>query len=107
MKYKKHIFVCINERETTAPRKSCGEATGMAIAQRFKELIQKHKLRVSVRVQRTSCFDFCEHGPIAVIYPEGVFYKNLCVNSVGEVFDSHILNNIPVEELQLKFPKNE
>lgn len=105
MKYQKHIFVCINERDAAAPRKSCGETTGLSIAKRFKELIQEHKLRMSVRAQRSSCFDFCEDGPIAVVYPEGVFYKQISINDVDEIFESHILNNTPVVRLQLRFPK--
>ena len=105
MKYQKHIFVCINEREPSALRKSCGEETGLAIAKRFKELIQENKLRMSVRAQRASCFDFCEDGPIAVVYPEGVFYKKISLNDVDEIFEEHIVNNRPVERLQLTFPK--
>jgi len=104
MKYKKHIFVCINERNS-AVRKSCGEAIGMAIAGKFKELIKAHKLQMSVRAQRASCFDLCQHGPIAVVYPEGIFYKKLQVDDVEEIFECHILNNKPVERLQLKFPE--
>ena len=104
MKYKKHIFICINQREAPSIRKCCGEDTGLAIATRFKELIQKHKLRISVRAQRASCFDFCEHGPIAVVYPEGVFYKNISIHDVDEIFEQHIINNKPIERLQLIFP---
>lgn len=104
MKYQKHIFVCINQRAEDAPRKSCGETTGMEIAEKFKVLIKAHKLQMKVRAQRTSCFDLCEHGPIAVVYPEGIFYKNLSVDDVDEIFEEHILHNRPVERLQLKFP---
>ena len=105
MKYQKHIFVCINERDSSSPRKSCGEKTGLAIAQKFKDLIQEHKLKMSVRAQRASCFDLCEHGPTIVVYPEGVFYKQISIKNVSEIFESHILNNIPVERLRLNFPQ--
>ena len=105
MKFEKHIFVCINERTPGAPRKCCGEETGTAIATRFKELIQENKLRMTVRAQRSSCFDICEQGPIAVVYPEGIFYKGICVNDVDEIFEQHILKNKPVERLQLTIPK--
>jgi (2Fe-2S) ferredoxin len=105
LKYEKHIFVCINERESSAPRKSCGEEVGLAIAKRFKELIQQNKMRMSVRAQRSSYFDFCEDGPIAVIYPEGVFYKGISVDDVDEIFEQHIVNNNPVERLLFSFPK--
>ena len=105
MKYKKHIFICINERPEGAQRQCCGKETGMAIAQRFKVLIKEYKLRMSVRAQRASCFDICEDGPIAVVYPEGIFYKGISVNDVDEIFEQHILNNRPVKRLQLTFPK--
>ncbi len=105
MKFEKHIFVCINERAAGAPRQCCGEETGTAIAKRFKELIQENKLRTKVRAQRSSCFDICEQGPVAVVYPEGVFYKGISVADVDEIFEQHILNNTPVEHLQLTFSK--
>ena len=105
MKFEKHIFVCTNERVPSAPRKSCGESTGTAIAKRFKELIKENKLRTKVRAQRSSCFDICEQGPIAVVYPEGVFYKGIALNDVDEIFEQHILNDKPVKRLQLTFPQ--
>ena len=104
MKFKKHIFICINERDASAPRKSCGANIGLAIANRFKELIRENGLRMSVRAQKSSCFDVCEEGPIAVVYPEGVFYKKISINDVDEIFEQHILNNNPVKRLQLIFP---
>ena len=103
MRYTKHIFICINEREEGAPRRSCGKEHGEAIAAQFKELIQENKLRTKVRAQRSSCLDICEQGPTMVVYPEGVFYGNLQLSDVAEIFEEHILNNRPVERLRLKF----
>ena len=77
----------------------------MAIANRFKELIKEHRLRLKVRAQRSSCFDICEQGPVVVVYPEGVFYKGISVSDVDEIFEQHILNDKPVERLRLTFPK--
>lgn len=105
MKYQKHIFVCINQREKDAKRQSCGKAVGEEIAARFKELIKVHKLNTKVRAQRSSCLDICEQGPTMVVYPEGVFYKNIALGDVEEIFESHIINDKPVERLQLNFTK--
>ena len=103
MKFQKHIFVCINEREKGAKRQSCGKAVGEEIAARFKILIKEHKLKTKVRAQRSSCLDVCEEGPTMVVYPEGIFYKNIQLSDVEEIFESHILNNKPVERLRLNF----
>lgn len=103
MKYAKHIFICTNEREEGAPRKSCGKDYGEALAVQFKELIQENRLRTKVRAQRSSCIDICEQGPTMVVYPEGIFYGNVQLEDVAEIFEEHILNNRPVERLRLKF----
>lgn len=103
--FEKHIFVCINQRSETAPRVCCGEETGKAIVARFKELIAEHKLKIKVRAQRASCFDWCEEGPIVTIYPEGIVYGKTTLNSVEEIFEQHILKNNHVPHLKTKFSK--
>lgn len=101
--YEKHIFVCINERVEGAPRVSCGEKNGKAIVARFKELIVEKKLKVKVRAQRASCFDWCEDGPIVTVYPDKVVYGKVSLNDVDEIFEQHILNNNHVVRLKTKF----
>jgi (2Fe-2S) ferredoxin len=104
MKYKKHIFVCINER--TEGRKSCGEIHGMALVNAFKERINKDKLNAEVRAQKAGCFDVCEFGPAVVVYPEGIFYGAIEIADVEEIYQSHIKNDVPVERLRLEFKKS-
>lgn len=103
--YKKHLFVCINQRAEGAPRTCCGEERGTEIAARFKALIMEHKLKMTVRAQRASCFDWCEKGPIVTVYPEGVVYGKVSPDDVQEIFESHILNNKPVKRLLVTFKK--
>lgn len=103
MKYKKHIFICINER--TDGRKSCGEAFGMDLVNAFKERINADKLNAEVRAQKAGCFDVCAFGPALVVYPEGVFYGDVSLNDVEEIYQSHIKNDIPVKRLMLRFNK--
>lgn len=101
--YEKHIFVCINQRIEGAPRVCCGEEHGKALVAKMKELIVANKLKMKVRAQRTSCFDWCEQGPIMTIYPEGTVYGKVQLKDVEEIFENHILNNQPVERLLVKF----
>lgn len=100
MKYKKHIFICINER--TDGRKSCGESHGMALVNAFKERINKDRINAEVRAQKAGCFDVCEFGPAIVVYPEGVFYGNIALEDVEEIYQSHIKNDVPVKRLMIK-----
>jgi (2Fe-2S) ferredoxin len=100
MKYDKHIFICINQREG---KESCGDATGMKLVELFKKAIASRKLNISIRAQRAGCLDVCSFGPALVVYPEGVFYGKVEETDVEEIVQSHIVNNVPVERLKLKF----
>jgi (2Fe-2S) ferredoxin len=105
MLYLKHIFICTNQRKP-GERICCGEETGMKIVEAFKEGIKKRGLKMTVRAQRTGCFDICEHGPTVAVYPEGVFYGHVQVSDVEEILEQHILNDKPVERLRLRFGPN-
>lgn len=101
MKYKKHIFICTNQKEEGKP--CCGEKNGMELVEAFKTLVKKNKLNTEVRAQKAGCFDTCTFGPSIVVYPEGIFYGKVQLSDVEEIFNDHIVNNKPVERLILKF----
>lgn len=99
MKYKKHIFICTNDKP--APKKSCGSERGMVLVDLFKDKLKEHDLHKTMRAQKTGCLDVCAFGPGMVVYPEGVFYGGVTPEDVDEIFESHILNDVPVERLRL------
>ena len=101
LKYKKHLFICTNDRENGL--ESCSSVKGMELVEAFKALVKKNQLQVDVRAQRAGCLDVCKFGPAMVVYPEGIFYGKVTPEDVNEIFESHILNNKPVERLVLKF----
>ncbi|MCU0430210.1 MAG: (2Fe-2S) ferredoxin domain-containing protein [Cytophagaceae bacterium] len=103
MKYKKHIFVCTNERNDG--RECCGEQKGMELVACLKNLIKEHKLQKEMRAQRAGCFDTCQHGPAMVVYPEGVFYGNVSVEDLTEIFNEHLVAGNPVERLRIDLPQ--
>lgn len=103
--YQKYIFICNNQRAADAKRPCCGEAHGLELKKTFKALIKKHNLKMIVRAQRAGCFDLCEYGPTVAVYPDNIFYGNVQIRDVEDIFESHILNNQPVERLRLHFQK--
>ncbi|MDP2412429.1 ferredoxin [Daejeonella sp.] len=98
MIYKKHIFVCTNQRPFGA-RICCGEEHGSALVAEFKKLIRNKGLDVEMRAQRTGCFDICEKGPTVAIYPEGVFYGKVQLSDVEEIVFEHLENDRIVNRL--------
>ncbi|SVC11175.1 uncharacterized protein METZ01_LOCUS264029, partial [marine metagenome] len=69
VKYKKHIFVCINERPPDSPKGCCASGGGSDIRYEFVKLINEHGLKGKVRSNKSGCLDACEVGPAVVIYP--------------------------------------
>jgi len=97
MKFKKHVFICTNDKE--APKKCCGSENGMMLVEAFKEGLKARNLQVEIRAQKAGCLDTCALGPSLVVYPEGVHYGKVQLEDVEEIIESHLVNNQPVERL--------
>ncbi len=99
MKYKKHVFICTNDKD--APKKCCGSQRGMELVDAFKASLTEKGLQKEIRAQKSGCLDVCAFGPGLVVYPEGVFYGNVTPADVEEIVNSHLVNDVPVERLKL------
>ena len=54
-----------------------------------------------MRVNKAGCLDRCAGGPVAVVYPEGVWYTFIDNSDIDEIVESHLKNGKVVERLQL------
>ena len=101
MKYRKHVFICTNQKE--AGKKCCGEERGMALVNAFKDSIRSKGLQIEIRAQKTGCLDACNFGPSLVVYPEGTYYGHVELFDVNEIVEEHLLRDRPVERLVLPY----
>ena len=101
MKFKKHVFICNNER--TDGRESCGHEHGIELVEKMKQMIGELGLKSDIRINKSGCLDACAYGPSIVVYPEGVWYGNVRVGDIQEIVESHLVNNKPVERLRINF----
>jgi (2Fe-2S) ferredoxin len=99
MKFKKHIFICTNDKD--APKKCCTSAHGNQLVDAFKEELKERGLLQEIRAQKAGCLDCCGQGPTMVVYPEGVFYGNVQLADVKEIVESHLVGNEAVERLKI------
>ena len=97
--FKKHIFVCINERPSDDPRGCCSAKNSKQIQEHFSSEVKKRGLKGSVRANKAGCLDHCAYGPSVVIYPEGVWYTVRTLEDVDEIMDRHIVKGEVVERL--------
>lgn len=97
--YERHIFFCLNEREN-------GE--DCCVHHGAQEGFDRCKLQVKaaglsgpgqVRVNKAGCLDRCAAGPVAVVYPEAVWYTFVDNDDIDEIVESHLKNGKVVERL--------
>lgn len=95
----RHIFVCTSSRPTGQQKGMCLSKDGVAVMIKFMEELEERDLAGDVFVTNTGCFGLCEQGPIVVVYPDAVWYKNVSPSDVEEIMDSHIEGGKPVARL--------
>ena len=99
--YKRHIFFCLNHRDNGEA--SCTNHHAQAGFEHCKSRVKGEKLSGpgAVRVNKAGCLDRCAGGPVAVVYPEAVWYTFLDNHDIDEIVDSHLKNGKIVERLVL------
>ena len=90
MKYKKHIFICTNQKDNG--KKCCGQEDGMKLVLAMQSKMKEKDLHLEMRAQRAGCLNVCANGPAMVIYPEGVFYAQIKSKDVKSICDEHLYN---------------
>lgn len=97
--FKRHIFVCTNQRSPDDPRGCCSARGSEALHARFKQEAKRLNLKHVVRANKAGCLDHCELGPSVVIYPEGVWYRVTSESDVTEIMERHIIKGEVVTRL--------
>jgi len=97
--YRLHIFVCEGKR--------CSAKGSEAVREAFKEKIKAAEIK-DVKVSKSGCLKVCketpveaEFSPAVVIYPQGVWYKNVTLGDVDEIIETHVKKGGIVERLLL------
>ena len=97
--YQRHIFFCLNERKNGED--ACANHQAQAGFDHCKSRIKALGLSGpgQVRVNKAGCLDRCAGGPVAVVYPEGVWYTYVDQSDIDEIVDSHLKEGRVVERL--------
>ena len=99
--YQRHLFICTNQRENGEA--CCAPSNAQAMVDHAKARLKALHMTGAgkLRVQKAGCLDRCSQGPVAVVYPEAVWYTFVDSTDIDEIIDSHLIGGQPVERLQL------
>jgi len=77
----------------------CLASQCLEVRDAFINEIEAKGLTDKVDVRTTGCHGFCECGPIALIYPQEIFYQRLSIDDIPEIIEETIINNKTVGRL--------
>ncbi|MBI5344451.1 MAG: (2Fe-2S) ferredoxin domain-containing protein [Deltaproteobacteria bacterium] len=97
--YRLHIFVCEGKR--------CSARGSEEVREYLKERIKGDGV-IGVKVSKSGCLKVCketgvegEFSPAVVVYPQGVWYKNVTKSGIDEIIERHVKKGEVVERLLL------
>ncbi len=97
-KIERHIFLCADQTEPKCCAKEKGLESWEFLKGRLKELGLAGGRDSTVFRTKANCLRVCLQGPIAVVYPEGVWYHSCSPEVLEKIIQEHLIGGEVVTE---------